>query len=360
MAEPLKAVYNPAYLMRLAQAISEQYPAFAAERFIEQVFDDQWEVRELKARTQHIRHCLHQTLALPYTDAIEILNASAPGFGGYEAMFFPDYVEAYGLEHWDVSMNALQWLTRFSSSEFAVRPFILRDQERMMVQMRAWSEDDNYHVRRLASEGCRPRLPWAQSLPLFKRDPSAIFPILDNLCRDEQDYVRRSVANNLNDIAKDHPARTLDWVQRNWQRHPHTQWIIKHGCRTLLKQAHPQAMTLFGYHPADEIEVTELKLSVPEVQIGAELGFRFQVRAGKSTLGRLRIEYAIDYLKANGRHSRKVFKISEGDFDDVAKGFERQQSFRQMTTRKHYPGEHRLTVLINGEEKAAVSFEVLA
>ncbi|WP_370279632.1 DNA alkylation repair protein [Pontibacterium sp.] len=358
MSQALKEAYDQTYIDRVAQACCKAYPSFPAERFIQSVFDHQWHARELKARSQHIRHCLHHALNMPYEKAITVVMEVAPEFGGYEALFFPDFVEAYGQQHWDLSMDAMQWLTRFSSAEFAVRPFIQSDPTKMMAQMRVWSEHENYHVRRLASEGSRPRLPWGQALPIFKNDPSPILPILETLKQDDSDYVRRSVANNLNDIAKDNPQVTIDWAKRNRSQHPHTDWIIKHGCRTLLKQAHPDVMALFGYHPTDEIEVSDLRLGQASIQIGETLNFEFNVRARNGLLGRLRIEYGIDYVKANGQLSRKVFKISEGGFDEQARFFSRSQSFRQMTTRKHYPGIHGVAVLINGEEKARATFEL--
>jgi 3-methyladenine DNA glycosylase AlkC len=128
-------------------------------------------------------------------------------------LFFPDFVETYGLEHWDRSVAALEKFTRMSTSEFAVRPFLKRNQPRMMAQMAAWSKHESEHVRRLASEGCRPRLPWADALPALKRDPAPIWPILEQLKADPSEYVRRSVANNLNDISKDHPEQVLAIAQ---------------------------------------------------------------------------------------------------------------------------------------------------
>lgn len=360
MSQLLKDAYDQIYLQRLADCCSQAYPAFPAERFLQLVFDEQWVSRELKARSQHIRHCLHSALQQPYEKAITVLMDVAPSFSGYEALFFPDYVEAYGQQHWDISMEAMQWLTRFSSAEFAVRPFIMAEPEKMMAQMLRWSEHENYHVRRLASEGCRPRLPWGQALPDFKRDPAPILPILDNLRHDESDYVRRSVANNLNDIAKDNPAVMVGWAKQYFNQSPLSDWIIKHGSRTLLKQAHPEVMAMFGYHPAEDIAVSNLQLEPESLHIGDQLLFSFELGTLQGALGQLRIEYAVDYMKANGRQNRKVFKITEGEFDETRKVFSRRQSFRQMTTRKHYPGEHRLTILVNGAEKSSIEFQLLS
>lgn len=358
MAQALKDAYNHQYIEGLAQACEQASHDFSAKSFVARVFDDDWDARELKARSQHIRHCLHTTLNRPFPEAVAVLKEVAPGFSGYEALFFPDYVEAYGQDDWECSMDAMEWLTRFSSAEFSVRPFILRDPEKMMAQMRRWSLHDNEHVRRLASEGCRPRLPWGQALKPFKRDPALIMPILDQLREDESDYVRRSVANNLNDIAKDNPQITLEWAKQYKGQHPHTDWIIKHGCRTLLKQAQPDVMALFNYHPADDVMVTGFQLDSAAIKIGEKLEFRFQLQVNDGMLGRLRIEYAVDYVKANGQSRRKVFKLSEGEFEQPEKSFRRTQSFHQMTTRVHYPGTHRIAVLVNGVEKACLSFEL--
>lgn len=359
MPEALKDIYDAAYIQKVAAQIKHHHTNFDAVTFEHRVFDEQWPDRELKARMAHIRQCLHEVMDLPYKTAVDVLCNAAPSFGGYEAMFFPDYVEAYGMDDWDVSITALEWLTQHSSSEFAVRPFIIADPEKMMAQMRKWSKHENYHVRRLASEGCRPRLPWAQALPEFKKDPTQILPILDQLKNDTTDYVRRSVANNLNDIAKDNAQVTIDWAKANKGKSDLTDWIIKHGCRTLLKQAEPQVMALFGYFAPESISVSQLTLSAGQVMEGETLGFSCQLHSSAEVLGKLRLEYEIGYLKANGQHNFKVFKISEGTYSESTRTVSSKQSFRPMTTRKHYPGLHWLVIKVNGVEKARQSFELL-
>jgi 3-methyladenine DNA glycosylase AlkC len=373
--EPLKNGYSREYLERLASAIARQHPAkFNRRQFLQNVFDDEWERRELKARLQHIRHCLHQHLHLPYTDALTVLMAAAPEFGGYHAILFPDYVESYGFEHWQPSMKALAHFTQYSSSEFAVRPFLVKDPQRMLKQMQRWSRDRNEHLRRLSSEGTRPRLPWAMALPQFKRDPLPLLPILDQLHADPSLYVRKSVANNLNDIAKDNPQVTLDWAARFRGAHTHTDWIIKRACRTLLKRADAQALDLFAFAEASHVAVKNLTVHVEHLRIGDTLEFEFVLASrptsksasksaskpagAKLPLGRLRIEYGIDYVKANGQHARKIFQIAEGDFEEISRSFRKKHSLRQMTTRVHYAGEHRLAIVINGKEVAIKSFQL--
>ncbi|BFM17127.1 DNA alkylation repair protein [Maricurvus nonylphenolicus] len=360
MAEPLKNSYNRAYITRLAKALKQHHPKFDSKAFSKAVFDKQWQERELKARMSHIRGCIYDCLDLPYEDALTVLLPAAESFGGYEAMFFPEYVEVYGQGHWDASMQALEVLTQYSSSEFAVRPFIEMDTQRMMGQMMSWAQHDNEHVRRLASEGCRPRLPWAKALPAFKQDPALIVPVLTQLRCDPSLYVRRSVANNLNDIAKDNPEVTLDWMQQYFGDNELTDWIIKHGCRTLLKQAHPEALSLFGYGDVSAIKVASFTVDTPSLREGEDLAFSFDIKRRGGELGKLRIEYGIDYQKANGSLSRKVFKVAEGQYNASNLSFQRRQSFRPMTTRKHYPGTHRVALLVNGVELALEEFELAA
>ena len=359
MAAALKEVYTRKYINALAMAFVDLPCGFDQQQFVSMVFDDEWPKRELKQRMAHISACLHTVLSLPYKEAIDCLTAIAHNFGDLQALIFPEFVASYGLEDWDLSITAMAYFTSFSSSEFAVRPFIVQDQPAMMAQMYRWSEDENHHVRRLACEGCRPRLPWAMALPAFKKQPAAIMPIIETLKKDPSEYVRRSVSNNLNDIAKDNPQTVLAWSEKNLGHSLETDWIIKRGCRTLLKQAHPQALALFSYLPADQISVDQLAVSMDSLAIGEAFNFTFRAQSTQSSLGLLRVEYGIDFVKANGKLSRKIFQLADSDHSDATRIFSRKHSFRQMSTRKHYPGMHRLAILINGEEKASLPFELL-
>lgn len=356
MPEPLKNAYNEQYITRLAKSIKLAWPLFDEPLFIAKVLDENWEGKELKARMKHISLMMRDCLPDSFNESVAILLNSAHDFGGFEGMFFPDYIEQFGSDHWDLSVQALEQLTRYSSSEFAVRPMIIRDATRMMETMLKWASHENYHVRRLATEGCRPRLPWAMALPEFKNKPDLILPILDKLKRDESLYVRRSVANNLNDIAKDNPNVVLDWCKANIGQHPDTDWLIKHGCRTLLKKACPEALALFGYASAASISVDDLSVKNEKLTIGDDLYFSFRLSTEDKALSKLRVEYIVDYVKANGRCAPKVFKSSESDYQQRELSFERKHSFRQMSTRKHYPGEHTLYIRVNGAVKGAVSF----
>ncbi|MDD9892569.1 MAG: DNA alkylation repair protein [Gammaproteobacteria bacterium] len=347
MAEPLKNVYTREFVESIGKHISEQHSRFDCSALVNSVFTNDWDALELKARMTRICSSIHATLKLPYAEAIAVLNNVVPHFGSYEAMLFPEFIQAYGLDDWETSLPALAHFTQYSSSEFAVRPYIEQDPERMMAQMLTWADSDNYHVRRLASEGCRPRLPWAPALPAFKQDPGAIFPILEKLKCDDEDYVRRSVANNLNDISKDHPDLVLKWCQDNIGQHKHTDWIIKHACRGLLKESHPIALALFGYQAPHGLSVASFSVNKTEISEGDHLQVSASIAAPEK-LGKLRVEYIVHYIKANGSASPKVFIFSEGEFAEARKLFTRRHSFERMTTRVHYPGEHKIELRVNG------------
>ncbi|CAM2010788.1 DNA alkylation repair protein [Acanthopleuribacter pedis] len=352
--EPLKLVYTEAYLNRLADDVLSHDPGFAKGAFLAFVFDDQWDDRELKQRMSHIAAGLHRFIQHPYAEALAILKKAAPNYGGFEAMFFPDFVQQFGLDAWDPSIDALAWFTRFSSSEYAVRPFIKKDTPRMMAQMQAWAEHDNEHLRRLASEGCRPNLPWAPALPAFKKDPAPIWPILNRLKQDPSLYVRRSVANNLNDITKKHPEAVLDWAERNHGLHEDTDWIIKHACRTLLKAGNTRAMRLFGFEDPASVQIKAFTIKPTALPIG-DTGCFSWVLVNEGT-ALVRQELAIDFLKANGTLSRKVFKVSEKECEAGPHPYEKTFSFQQRTTRTHYAGGHKAHLIVNGVIKASLDF----
>ncbi|TYO54381.1 hypothetical protein FXF70_04130 [Bacillus sp. Y3] len=308
---------------------------------------------------RRVTESMHACLPEDYEKAIDVLRQTAPHFTGLSALVFPDYVETYGVDHWDISIKALEFFTPFSTAEFAVRPFLIQDQEKMLAQMLVWSQDQNEHIRRLASEGCRPRLPWGLSVPALKKDPSVTLPILENLKSDSAKYVQKSVANHLNDISAIQPDLMKQMVKSWYGTNEHTNWIVKHASRTLLKKGDPDIMALFGYGDDPSIQVTDLKVTQDPIHIGEKLTFHFILQTDKPL--KLRVEYAIDYVKARGTRNQKVFKITEFETESALhREFVRSQSFQNMTTRKHYEGIHTLTIIINGIPKASVDFEVTA
>ncbi len=353
----LKNVYNEAFVESLSIELENHYQSFEKAHFKKDIFDTSWADRELKGRMRHLAIVLGKHLPQNYQQALQVLKPVSERFVGIEAMIFPDFVEVYGLGNYQASVDALEHFTPFASSEFAVRPFIVRYKDRMMGQMSRWAESDNFHIRRLASEGCRPRLPWAMALPQFRKEPAPVLKILEKLKNDPSNFVRRSVANNLNDISKDNPAVFLT-VAKNWLGvNPGTDWIIKHGSRTLLKSGEPAVLALFGYKKPAHIAVKILSAE-KEVKWGGELEFSFTLESRNKSLGKIRIEYAIDFMKANGKQIRKIFKISESDYKVKKKDVVRPHSFKEITTRKYYAGDHNLAIIINGHEMGSRRFRL--
>lgn len=364
MAELLKHMYNPHFFKGLCPVLRQHIPQFDCTEFILRIFNNAWPDLELKERVRHIALTLHHFLPEDFSkasviliDLSESLRKNGLREQSFEMMFLPDYIGIFGLQHPDESLNTLEHITKLVSAEFAIRPFLLSYPEKTITKMLEWSKHDHASVRRLSSEGCRPRLPWAMGVPELKKDPEVILPILENLKADPSEYVRRSVANNLNDIAKDHPDLVIS-IAEKWQgKNPETDRIIKHGCRTLLKRGHQHVLNLHGFNPESKSSIRALEISGKKIRIGDYLnfGFDFVNREKKST--NFRLEYAIDYLTSSGKTSRKVFRIAENTFPPGERvNIRRKQSFKNFTTRKHFKGKHYLTILANGKKLAATEF----
>ncbi len=363
MAELLKDIYSKDFLLNFSRMVQSTYKAFDTTAFVTAVMNETWDALPLKARTRRISENLGNFLPNRYESALDILYAIANSCVGFPYLFFPDFVAVYGKaeNHWELSLKALEIFTQKSSSEFAIRSFILADPERVMRRMTTWAKHSNEHVRRLSSEGCRPRLPWGEALPIFKKNPAPVLSILELLKTDPSLYVRKSVANNLNDIAKDNPDRVLETAHRWIGTNPDTDWIIRHGCRTLIRKANPEAMELFGYANSEAPLTTfaSLSLQPSTLTIGDSCEIQYILDIRKDEPVHIRIEYGIDFIKANGKTSRKAFLLSD---KTVAGGAHltgtRKHSFSEMTTRRHYPGKHRIVLLVNGQEIAEAVFEL--
>ena len=356
-------MYNPRFFEAFIKTVKEVVPKFDQQQFLDQIFDDTWEAKELKQRVRHISTILKEHLPGDYKKQVDLIihiinqlegNRTK---GGFEYIFFPDFIEQYGLDDLETSLKAIEKITQFISCEFAIRSFLLKFPVEVMAQMLKWSKHPYAHVRRFSSEGCRPRLPWAMAIPALKKDPSPILPILENLKNDESLFVRKSVANNLNDIAKDHPQIVLEIV-KSWKgKSKETDWIIKHGCRTLLKKADKNIYQVFGLNGKTNCEVNGLKLSKPKIKIGERLGFSFSLKPTTKKPDKLRIEYAIYYVKASGKQNRKLFKLTENNYEPgTIYMFKKEQRFQDFTTRKHFPGKHKIGIIVNGQELATKEF----
>lgn len=358
MAERLKDIFfTPNFVTSLTSEIKKVYPDFKHKKFLSEVLNEDYLSLELKERMRKISLSLGNHLPEKYSEALKILYHVSQKFPGFNNMIFPDYVECFGLDDTKNSFKALKYFTPFGSSEYGVRPFIKKYPDETLNYLLKLSTDKNHHVRRFSSEGCRPRLPWAMALHNLQKDPTPILPILENLKNDSSLYVRKSVANNMNDISKDHPDLVLKIAKRWIGNSKNTDWIIKHALRTLLKRANKEALKLFGFDSLNNFEVKNFSIKDKKNKIGNSTEFTFHLNIKKKTL--LRIEYAIYFIKMNGAHSKKVFQITEKEFEKGEYDFNKKHSFKNLTTRKHLPGEHFISLIINGKEKEKLKFELV-
>ncbi|MGD8780899.1 MAG: DNA alkylation repair protein [Ignavibacteria bacterium] len=360
MPEPLKNMINKEIVGNLADEILSVQKDFNKKKFIKLVFDNEWESRELKQRIRQISICLNEIIGKPYPDTIKIFKSIYGRFSGLSSFIFCDYIEVYGIDYYKESVEAMELFTTKSSAEFAIRPFIIKYPDKAMQLMLKWSKHKNEHVRRLSSEGCRPRLPWTIALPEFKKDPSPILPILENLKNDPSEYVRKSVANNLNDISKDHPEIVIDMAKKWKGNNPNTDWIVKHACRTLLKKGDREALKLFGTANNVKYEIKDLRLKKKRIKLNEENEISCTLTLKEKKETNLRLEYVVYYVKAKGQLTKKIFKISEKKVkpnEDLK--ILKKHKFIDQTTRTHYPGVHKMSLVINGNETEAFEFELV-
>jgi 3-methyladenine DNA glycosylase AlkC len=356
----LKEEYNKAFVEDLANRLSTEASSFDANLFIQSVFDENWSTKELKERMRCVTENIHEHLPLSYPQQISVLSKVVHHYNGLTGFVFPDFVQVYGLNDIKISLTALELFTQHSTAEFAIRPFIEKHPKETMHQILNWSKHNNEHLRRLSSEGTRPKLPWASPLRDFIKDPSPCLPILENLKNDKSLYVKKSVANHLNDISKNQPELVLQ-IAKQWHGNSNdTNWIIKHALRSLLKKGDKRALAIFGLDNAKNIEILNLGLSEKKIKIGTFTHFEFSVINKAKVNREIRLEYKIDYVKANGSTSGKVFQISEFSLKaNSQKLFKRKQWFKQLSTRKHYAGIHKITLIINGDEKNAINVSII-
>jgi 3-methyladenine DNA glycosylase AlkC len=355
----LKEVYNKEFVIKLAHEINLIFPAFDCKGFIDAIINKTWEEKELKERMRFVSNAIHDYLSIEYKKQIELLIKVSPKFGGLQGLIFPDFVQVYGLNDFPTSIYALEVFTQYSSSEFAIRPFIETYPNEAIQQLLVWSKSENHHVRRLASEGSRPKLPWAPALKEFIINPEPVIPILDNLKNDDSEYVRKSVANHLNDITKTQPELVLALVKEWIGQTANTDWIIKHGLRTLLKKGDKNALAIFKLQDASNLSIKDLIVNKKSIAIGEDLFFNFTLLNDSNRVRNIRVEYKIAYIKANGSISKKVFQLSQLTLEKgVSKSFKRKQRFTDFTTRKHYPGLHEVIIVVNGEDKCSIAFEL--
>lgn len=358
MAELLKNVFNQQFVEALANQCAAYDASFSPRQFLQSVLDAHWENRALKERMRHISQCLQQQLSGDYTQQLGVLLQVGPNFKGLPALVFPDFVALAGLEYVDLSLDALARFTPLCSSEFGIRPFLIRYPEASLAAVHLWATATDEHLRRLASEGIRPRLPWGQDVPWIKKNPVVVLPVLEKLKNDPSEYVRRSVANNLNDITKSHPQLVLslatDWVQHS----DNTAKLIKHALRGLLKKGDTTALSLFSFKPvACELQV--FGVTETNIPLGGHTFLQCRLRHLGQETAKYRIDYAIQFARPAQKWSRKVFRGPEKILAPAETlAFSRKLNFVDLTTRKHYPGKHILELWVNGEKMGQCHFEL--
>lgn len=359
LVQTFKDLYNIEFFQCFTKKIKVIYPEFKEDAFVGNIMSDDWSELPFKKRIRRITHSLKKSLPNDIEEAFLIIHDVSNHCSGVEYLFLPDFIEVYGIEHFDLSVKALKDVTCCVSAEFAVRPFIERYPEKMMAELLQWTKSSDKRIRRLSSEGCRPLLPWSFRLNQFVVDPTPIIPILENLINDSSEYVRRSVANNLNDISKHH-ADIVKAFTRKWLRNSgETDKLLKHACRTLLKYGDEEILVLFGLEQLNQTSVESLEVSSSVlIGEGKTMEFSFVLNNNKHDEIKIRIEYGIGYMKANGKISEKKFKLSEKVYKKGKTKINRSHSFAPITTRRYYPGKHTLTIYLNGISYKSVVFYV--
>lgn len=370
--EPFKNSMSPEVVGFIAIHLKRHLDGFDQEAFTRPVLETLPSL-ELKQRTQLIADAMHDVLPTECAHRNEILaamlhpdpvnHAGSPsdkdGICGWGLWPLTMVVGQYGLGDFEGSLNLLKEMTKRGTSEFDVRPYLDADQSRALAIVIPWAHDENMHVRRLASEGTRPRLPWGMQLKQLVADPKPALPILIAMRDDPEEYVCRSVANHLNDIAKDHPdfvaELAIEWIKNA----PKTrQKLIRHACRTLIKQGHAKTLLVFGIAPP-KIKPPKLTVTTPLVKLGETLDFSICLRSTSSKMQKIIIDYVIHFRKANGSLSPKVFKWKQLSLRAGEQlNFARTHAIRPITTRKYYKGGHMISMRINGKDWRPEKFEL--
>ena len=372
--EPFKELFNAVLVADLAQALKRRWPGFDAKGFTAAAVKD-FKKLEMKQRAHQIAAALGSYLPPDVPRALKLLTATlrpldktgepiddgSTGLAGMVIWPMGEYVARYGLDHVDDSLAALRALTIRSTAEFAIRPFLQQHQRRVLGVLKKWAKDPNEHVRRLVSEGSRPRLPWGLRLKSFVADPSPILPLLDILKDDPSEYVRRSVANSLNDIAKDHPdlvaALTKRWMKGASKERAR---LVRHACRTLIKAGHGKTLAALGYAARPKVKLSGFVLSTPKVKYGAHAAFALELRSESASPQNIVLDYVVHHVKKNGGTSPKVFKWKTLVLKPKQSlRLEKRHALRPITTRVYYPSGHRIEVMINGRVLDSADFELV-
>lgn len=375
MAEPLKYLLNDTVPPRIAAMVRRAWRKFDTTAFLQQV-QPGYESLELMARGQRIAQALQTHLPQDVPRALGVLVDSMDPPMGLDAAGEPDagdrpysaflylphsiYIGTHGLPHFEAAMAAQHALTQRFTAEFCIRPYLLHHQGATLARLRDWAQDDNAHVRRLVSEGTRPRLPWAPRLPAFQNNPQLALPLLDALKDDPSSYVRRSVANHLGDIAKDHPDLAVGTARTWLQGAPAPrETLVRHGLRFLIKRGDAAALAALGVGHAVALDVRAARVLPARARIGDKVRIEVELHNPTPQPQRVLADLKVHYVKAHGGTAPKVFKLQTLDIAPgatVAVG--KTLSLQQMTTRIHYPGAHQVELVLNGRPQPLGQFQL--
>jgi 3-methyladenine DNA glycosylase AlkC len=371
LADPLKTFFSPALVRRIAASIERVQPSFPSRAFTRRAISGLSRL-ELVERGKHIARALAEHLPSEYPRAIDVLlrslgpeHATDELVGAGMAPFFylPHvlFVAERGLDDFELSMRAQYELTKRFSAEGSIRPYIEKDPERTFAFLRKWARDPNAHVRRLVSEGTRLRLPWAMRVAWLDRNPRRVLELLELLKDDPTTLVRRSVANNLNDLGRIYPKLLVEtcalWLESSSKER---RALVEHALRSTVKRGDAGALSLLGFGKKPAVMVENVELEPKRVRIGGRVSIRFALR---STLGKpqnLLVDLQVHFVKANGNGSPKVFKLERLDLPARGrKGLATSVSLAVHTTRKPRPGRHEVDVLVNGAALRVGAFDVI-
>lgn len=371
--EPFKNKISPDLVRCIAGHLDKHMTDFDRVSFETEILNALEEL-ELKQRARLIadvmgkhlpsdldeRYALLEAILHPVADTDVDRASDETGIRGWGMMPLGMVVTDSGLGDFEKSFALLKEMTKRATAEFEVRPFLDQDQSRALAIMAPWVNDPSVHVRRLVSEGTRPRLPWGMRLKQLCKDPAPALPLLEALRDDPEEYVRRSVANHLNDIAKDHPdlvaeiaARWLKGADKKREK------LVRHACRSLIKQGHEQTLRAFGLNPP-EIQVGSLELETRAVAYGGDVEFSAEIQSEGSASQELVMDYVIHFKKANGSLAPKVFKGTKATLEPGEKRpFSRRHAIKPITTRTYYEGTQAISLRINGKDYGYAEFELL-
>lgn len=371
--EPFKNIYNKKSMSIFAHNIKAAYPAFNKNQFLKLLFPSLLKL-EMKDRVRSIAKAINDSIELSYRETIDILllslsplndhthekweQKSPTGINSFMVWPLTQYVETYGIEDLKYSMYALREMTKRFTSEFSIRAFLIKYDQKVFPYLIKWKKDKNQHVRRLVSEGTRPNLPWGLKVENINANLERNITLISSLRDDDSEYVRRSVANHLNDISRLDEKLYFKAIKIFKPKTPEVEKIIRHSARSLLKAAHPKILKYYGYNTPDKVELKS-SLDKKIVIEGDHLELKIHIKNTGARKLKVLIDYELFYLKNNGSHAPKVFRYRDTQIAaNESLSFKKKIDFKKVTTRKHYTGVHFIAIKINGKLFKKIKFKV--